>query len=130
MAAWEVAPVLRVRDVRKAAAYYRERLGFDCPDDSILAGAGDEGAIYAIARRDGAQIHLGRARSGQRIDPGQRPNSIGAYVYVTGVRALYEELVRRGADIVQVPTVMPYGLEDVVVRDLDGYHIAFGAPAD
>ncbi len=41
---WDVAPVLRVRDVRKAVAYYIERLGFEC-EHGVVDGVGDEGAI-------------------------------------------------------------------------------------
>ena len=37
---WEVAPILRVRDVRTAAAYYRDRLGFDCPYPDVVPEAG------------------------------------------------------------------------------------------
>lgn len=124
---WQVSPVLRVRDVRAAVAYYREKLGFDCPDESIYDGIGDEGAIYAIMRRSDAAIHLGRARTGHTIDPGQPPNSLGAYLYVPEVKELFAEFQKRGAEIVQEPRVAPYGFEEVVVRDPDGYHITFGA---
>ena len=127
---WSVAPILRVRDVRAAAAYYREKLGFDCPEESIMTGVGNEGAIYAIARRNSTLIHLGRARSGQAIEPGQPPNAQGAYVYVDELKQLFEELRQRGADITQEPRVAAYGLEEVVVRDPDGYYITFGRPVD
>lgn len=94
-----VAPVLRVRDVRAAAAYYRDRLdrlGFDCPEESIAPGVGAEGAIYTIVRRAGVMIHLGRAHRGRTIDPGIAPNAQGAYVYVTDARAVHAELSHAG----------------------------------
>jgi uncharacterized glyoxalase superfamily protein PhnB len=127
--AWGLAPILRVRDVRAAVAYYREKLGFECPEESIAEGLGDEGAIYAIARRQGAAIHLGRARSDWEIDPGRLPNALGAYVYVPDVERVFEELSERGADVVQEPRTAPWGFREVIVRDLDGYHLTFGSPA-
>jgi uncharacterized glyoxalase superfamily protein PhnB len=126
---WGLAPILRVRDVRAAAGYYRDKLGFECPESSISDGVGDEGAIYAIVRRQGATIHLGRARTGQKIDPGRPPNALGAYLFVPEVESLFEELTARGAEIVQEPRTAPWGFREVIVRDLDGYHLTFGSPA-
>jgi uncharacterized glyoxalase superfamily protein PhnB len=127
---WGLAPILRVRDVRAAAGYYRDKLGFECPESSISDGVGDEGAIYAIVRRHGATIHLGRMRRGQEIDPGRPPNALGAYLYVPEVESLFEELSARGADIVQEPRTAPWGFREVIVRDLDGYHLTFGTLAN
>ena len=129
MASWDVAPVLRVRDVRRSVAYYRDCLGFDCPDDAVMDGGGDEGAIYAILRRDGVMVHLGRARTEHEIDPGRPPNAIGVYLFVEDVKPLFDDFRRRGAEVVSEPCVMSYGLEEIVVRDLDGYYLSFGAPA-
>ncbi len=131
IANWEVAPVLRVRDVRAAAAYYRDKLGFDCPEESIIDGGEsgvNEGAIYAFVRRDGIQLHLGRVKTDQPVEPGAPPNALGAYLYVPEIASLYEEFKRRGADIVQGPAVAFYGLEEIAIADLDGYIVTFGAP--
>ena len=125
---WEVAPVLRVRNVRAAVDYYREKLGFECPDDTIYDEIGVEGGIYAFVRRGEIQIHLGRARTDQRIEPGTSPNAQGVYLYVPDCVSLYEEFKRRGANIIQRPEVAFYGMNEVVVLDLDGYVITFGSP--
>ena len=129
MSAWAIAPILRVADVRAAAAHYRERLGFEVPDDAIVDGIGEEGAIYAIASRDGVEVHLGRARSGWKIDPGEPPNALGAYIVVSDVRTLHAELRERGAEILQAPTIEPWGHLAIVVRDLDGYLLTFASLA-
>lgn len=126
---WGLAPILRVRDVRAAADYYRDKLGFECPETSISDGVGAEGALYAIVRRQGVAIHLGRARRGHEIDPGRPPNALGAYLYVPEVEPVFEELSARGAEIVREPHTAPWGFREVIVRDLDGYHLTFGAPA-
>ena len=126
---WTVAPILRFRDVLEAVDDYRDRLGFDIPEGSIHFGLGDEGAIYAVARRDGIEIHLGRARKGWNVDPGEQPNALGAYLVVPDVRALHAELVERGAEIRQPPTVEPWGDLAIVVRDAAGYLLSFASRA-
>ena len=123
---WTVAPILRYRDVLEAVDAYRDRLGFVIEEESIHSGPGEEGAVYAIARRDGIEIHLGRARSGWPVDPGEQPNALGAYLLVPDVRALHAELAERGADILQPPTVEPWGHLAIVVRDHAGYLLSFG----
>ncbi len=128
--AWSVAPIFRVGDVRAAAEHYRDVLGFELRPDSIQEGPGGEGAIYAIVRKAGIEIHLGRARSGWRVDPGERPNAIGAYLRVPDVRAFHDELVGRGADILQAPVAEPWGELAIVVRDGDGYLLSFASPGE
>jgi hypothetical protein len=39
---------------------------------------------------------------------------------------LYEELKKRGANILEGPVQRSYGCREIVVRDLDGFKIAFG----
>ena len=74
------------------------------------------------------RAHLGRARSEQPIEPGERPNAQGAYFFVPDCHALHAELRERGADIVQEPHRAPWGYDEFVVRDLDGYQLSFGSP--
>jgi hypothetical protein len=50
---------------------------------------------------------------------------LDAYVYVDDVEGLYADLQRRGAVVLQSPMVMPYGLREMVVEDLNGYRVAF-----
>ena len=122
---WSIAPVFRVRNVRASAAFYRDRLVFDCPEERIMGGVGDEGAVYAIARRDGIEIHLGRQRTGWTLDAGKPPNALGAYFFVADVDALHAELRKRGAPV-DAPSVASYGLREIHVVDPDGYHLGFG----
>ena len=126
---WGVAPVFRVRDVRKAVGYYEDQLGFVC-ENGVVEGVGDEGAVYGIVHRSGCVIHLGRARTGHEIDPGESPNAIGAYVFVEDVDGLYKELCERGAKLLSEPVQQFYGLRDFVALDLDGYHLSFGWPSE
>ena len=48
-------------------------------------------------------------------------------LYVSDCASLYEEFKPRGANILQAPEVAFYGMEEVIVLDLDGYVITFGS---
>ncbi len=125
---WKAAPIFRYADVQAAIDHYRDRLGFVFHDESIYRGPGAEGVVYAIACRDGLEIGLGRARMGWPVNPGEAPNALGAYIHVPDVDGVFQDLEGRGADIVQPPTLEPWGARVIVVRDLAGYHLSFASP--
>jgi uncharacterized glyoxalase superfamily protein PhnB len=112
------APQFLVSDLRNALAFYEERLGFH--RDFVYE------AFYASVSRDGATIHLKCApkldeerahrRSGEHLD---------AYLGVSGVRQLHDELVGRGAGILKPLEERPWGTLDFYVEDLDGYILCF-----
>ncbi len=103
------APVLHVPDVKTAAAYYRDMLGFTWD-------FGDE--EYSVVWRDNSSIHLAR---------GQRPpTGIHLFQWVRDVDAYYREIKDRGADVLHAPTDRPYQIREFTVRDLNGIDIVFG----
>jgi hypothetical protein len=57
---WQASPVLGVGNVRQAAEYYRDVLGFDLdPVDGVFQPSADEpGGVYAIVKRSGIWIHF------------------------------------------------------------------------
>ena len=126
---WTAAPILGVRDVRRAAEYYRDVLGFALdPETGVFEGAGDEpGGLYAIVERDGAAVHF-QIRRGDL--PARRRESLerDVYVYVDDVDALDADLRRRGATLAEPPRNAPYGLREIVAEDPDGHRVAFGSP--
>ena len=103
------APVLHVPDVKTAAAYYRDMLGFiwDFGDDE-----------YSVVWRDNSAIHLAR---GQRL-----PTGIHLFQWVRDVDAYYREINDRGADVLHAPTDRPYKIREFTARDLNGIEIVFG----
>lgn len=125
--AWHASPILGVRNVRQAAEYYRDVLGFDLdPVEGVFQPTADEpGGVYAIVKRAGVWIHL-------QIRRGDLPQrALGAferdvYLYVDGLDDLYAELQRRGAKILQAFRVAPYGIRENEVDDADGYRLTFG----
>ena len=117
-----LAPVLLVTDVRVAAEYYRDRLGFDVSYYDALP------EHYAYAERDGCEIHFAcfddaPPRPNVEVVP---PDMFDVYVHVADVDALHEELLGRGADLLHGPVEQPYGLREIRVRDPFGYILAVG----
>lgn len=124
---WRVAPVLGVRNVRQAAEYYRDVLGFSLdPVDGIFQPTQDEpGGVYAIVKRGDAWVHF----QIRRADIPERARSSferDVYLYVSGLDALHADLQRRGARIIQPPRLVPYGIRELVVEDLNGFRLTFG----
>ena len=103
-AARSIAPVLGVPDVRLAVDYYRDALGFECdPETGIVAGVGDEPAVYALLRRGDVGLHL---------------------------QTLHGELMRRGGSIRNPPADQTYGLRQLDVEDPFGNRLSFGSPRE
>ena len=116
-----VAPVLLVRDVVAAHAYFADKLGFRSP-----RMWGDP-PVFCIPQRDGLEVMLNQVRPGDNF----RPNAdyqgrFDAYFWVHDADALHAEFEGKGADIVCAPEDMPYGMREFQVRDPDGHLLAFG----
>jgi len=119
----EAAPYLLVDDVFATAAYYRDVLGFGFENFF-----GDPPS-FVIVRRNAARIMFRQVPESAR--PAPQPNTdkfaetFDAYIWVSDVSRLADEVRAHGGEIVG-------GLHDVddrpffVVRDLNGYRIAFG----
>jgi uncharacterized glyoxalase superfamily protein PhnB len=116
------APQFLVSKLGDAIAFYEERLGFTT--DFVY------GDFYAGVSRDGALIHLKCApkleaerahrKSGEHLD---------AFLDVSDVRALYDELVARGAPIAKSLETRPWCALDFYVEDPDGYILCFSEAA-
>ncbi len=124
---WKVTPILGVRQVRQAAEYYRDVLGFSLdPEYGVFQPSAEEpDGVYALVERDGASIHF-QIRRGDVPARQRQPFERDAYLYVQDLDALYADLQSRGAVITQPPRVAPYGLREIVVEDLNGYRLTFG----
>ena len=103
------APVLHVPDVKAAATFYRDVLGFtwDFGDDT-----------YAVVWRDNSAIHFVRDEV--------VPKGVHLFQWLKDVDAYYQELVELGADVASEPRNQPYGIREFAVRDINGVTIVFG----
>lgn len=124
---WRASPILGVRNVRQAAEYYRDVLGFSLdPETGVFQPTGDEpGGVYAIVKRGAVWVHF-QIRRGELPERKRQSIERDVYVYVDDLDSLYADLQRRGAVITQPPRVAPYGLREIEVEDLNGYRLTFG----
>jgi catechol 2,3-dioxygenase-like lactoylglutathione lyase family enzyme len=116
------ATVLLVEDVRRAGEYYNRQLGFE------VTYYDQNPEHYAYASREHCHIHLACFAETPSLPNSEAvpPDMFDVYVYANDVDALHEELLERGAEILQAPTEQGYGLREIRVRDPDGYVLAFG----
>jgi len=115
------APVLLVRDVVKAAAYYADALGFRSP-----RMWGDP-PTFAIPQREGLSVMLNQVAPGDSFRPnGDYDGRFDAYFWVRDADALHDEFRANGARIVCAPEDQEYQMREFQVMDLDGHLLAFG----
>jgi catechol 2,3-dioxygenase-like lactoylglutathione lyase family enzyme len=113
-----IAPQFLVDDLNAAIEYYREKLGFEM--DFCYE------SFYASVSRNGFAIHLKCAPKtvGDRAHRKQHEH-LDAYIAVTGVAILHDELRSRGALITKPLEERPWSCKDFYVEDPDGYILGF-----
>jgi catechol 2,3-dioxygenase-like lactoylglutathione lyase family enzyme len=112
------APQFLVANLDESLAFYEQRLGFS--RDFIHED------FYASVSRDGATIHL-KCAPKLEADRAHRlaGEHLDAFLSVSGVTELHEELVARGAPITRPLERRPWGTRDFYVVDPDGYILCF-----
>jgi uncharacterized glyoxalase superfamily protein PhnB len=122
----EQAAVLLTKDVSASITYYADKLGFKA------TGTWGEPPEFAILKRDGCRLMLGKVKAGQEITPywKQRDGLWNAYFWVRDAKALFEEMKLAGAMIDYELETKPYGVLEFGIRDLDGHDIGFGQDLD
>lgn len=114
------APVLFVRDVKAAAIFYAEQLGFHV---DFLHG---NPPFYASVSRDHSCLHLRFVHEPNFAKLAAREESlILATLEVRNVKRLFEEYNRRGVDFAQRLVRQAWGGINFHVRDFDGNIISF-----
>lgn len=103
-------PELPVADVERAQQHYRDALGFEI---GWLQPGADIGAVS----RDGTAIFF--RRRARPFEPGIH------WVHATNLDATHDELLARGARIVEPLEKKPWGLRQFTVEDLDGNRFYF-----
>lgn len=116
-----VAPQFVVRDVVKTAEYYRDQLGF-----TILGFFADP-PIFAMVARDSVEIHLGKC-DGEVVQVNESVrNGLGtdAYIWVSDVQGIFDELSKKDVEIVDGPIKRVYDVTEVVIKDCNGFQLVF-----
>ena len=114
-----VSPQFTVPDVVRTAEYYRDVLGFR------IAGYWGTPPAFVIVLRDEVEFFFNRANTSE-VRTGRADGAYDAYICITGVDALAEELRSAGADILEGPVLREYGQREVVIKDCNGLILAFG----
>jgi len=124
------APLIQVFDMPTSVAFYRDVLGFTVVRQS---GPGDD-FDWGLLKLDGAELMLNTAYEKEDRPPTPDRARIAAhedtafYLGCRDVDAAYEYLRLRGVDV-QEPTVAPYGMKQLYLKDPDAYVICFQWPA-
>jgi len=119
----KVAPQLVVPDVVKAAEYYRDELGF------TILGFFAEPPVFAMVARDDVEIHLGKGDGNtvQLNEAVRKGLGSDVYIWVDDIDELFREFSVRNVEIVEGPVKRIYNCTEVVIRDINGFQIVFGA---
>ena len=103
---------LSVSDVRAAADFYANKLGF-----TVAFTQGDP-PTFAGVNLGRVQIFLTKGTPA--------PQDCSVYFVVSDADGLYEFHRASGVDVAEAPRDQPYGLREYTVRDLNGYYLYFG----
>jgi len=115
-----VVPILFVRDVRAAANFYIEKLGFEM---DFLHG---NPPFYGSVSRGNACLHLRFVHNPNfSVVAAGEESLILASIEVRNVKVLYQEYEQRGVDFSQRLVRQAWGGLDFHVRDLYGNVISF-----
>lgn len=112
--------VISVPNVRRAAEYYRDVLGFE------VIEIPDSG--WRFLRRDGCMIMAGECPDALSPDA-LGDHSYFAYLEVDDIEASHTSLVTRGADVVKPLRLESWGMREFGIRTIDGHRIMLGSPA-
>lgn len=123
-----VAAIFISPDLRRTAEYYRDVFGFELVEHYEATDA------FAALYRDSVEIIVVQARFGE-VESNTARYGAGYDAYldpedVAGVDALYAELMKAGAQIVDKPAPTPYGSYEFVVEDIDSRLIGIGRIKD
>ena len=121
--------LIQVFDMPASLAFYRDTLGFEVVRDS---GGGDD-SDWVMLRLGDAWLML-NTRYEKEFRPAEPEQSrVGAhddtcfYINSPDVDAVYEFLKTR-IDNLKKPTIAPYGMKQLYLRDPDGFGLCFQQP--
>jgi catechol 2,3-dioxygenase-like lactoylglutathione lyase family enzyme len=118
------APYFLVDDVFATAEFYRDFLGF-----TFNEFFGDPPS-FTIVERDSVCILFRQVRPAR--PPVAKPNwsvmggTFDTYIYVSNVDELATELRAKKVEIIEGPIDRTYDMRELLVRDCNGYVLAFG----
>jgi glyoxylase I family protein len=132
-----ICPLLQVFDMPASLAFYRDLLGFE-----IVEAAPPVGAVTADAhdwvwlRRGTLNLMLNTAYDPDAVRPPvpeaarvAAHDDTGLYIGAPDPDAVYDHLRERGVAL-KPPTIAPYGMKQLYLKDPDGFVICFQWPVE
>lgn len=125
-----LTPLLSVFEMPRALSFYRDLLGFSVVQTSPLLSDNPDHVNWAMLRLNNSAIMLNTA-----YDPDDQPAQPEAerfaghgdtclYFDCPDVDAAYRTLRERGVDP-EPPKIAPYGMNQLYLKDPDGYSLCF-----
>jgi len=117
-------PLLNVADVEASLAFWRDLIGFEVtyryePDGRLMFASLQSGEVRLMLNGRGGDPAARRARP-------HYTETVLSFA-VPSVHALARDLRAKGFEA-PAPVAESYGLDEIVMRDPDGYEIAFTSP--
>jgi glyoxylase I family protein len=127
-----VTTLLQVYDMPTSIRFYRDKLGFEVVTTSPVLGV--DKFHWAMLRLEDAQLMLNTAYESDDERPAvpdaarvANHEDVCLYFDCPDVDKAYAELSAKGI-AVKKPTIAPYGMKQLYLRDPDGYGLCFQWP--
>ena len=121
-----ISPTLAVRDMKQTIQFYRDSLGFQLgmtfPDanNPEYADLSKDGMVIMLVPTRNVGIH-----SKQKLGIG-----VNLYMQIDGdIDEYYNQLIKKGVEIVVDIKDEPFGIRDFTVEDINGYRLTFNQVA-
>jgi glyoxylase I family protein len=120
-----IVPLLYVKDGEASLAFYRDMLGFDL----VQRAGGEAGYLFAQLRSGAAGLMINSLPDGRLTTV--LPDDVGCVLYLNAedVHALCADLRVKGVEVAD-PEPQAYGLDQLWLRDPDGYQLCITSPTD
>ena len=113
-------PLLIVRNLKAAAAFYERVLGYQEP------GFWGEPPTFCMLHRDEHDLMLAEADAPDEVRPNGRVGSWDVHLRVADLDAERGAILAAGGKIVEEKARTDYGMREIVIQDPDGHWICLG----
>lgn len=119
-----MVPLLNVEDVPRSTAFYRDGLGFEVVREADFG----EGVIWSHVKLGDVDLMLNAPDGAQSDHRRERPTYGETVFYFTveDAAAFRQTLLDKGLSPEPL-TAQDWGMDDFMLRDPDGYELAFGS---
>lgn len=116
---------LEVKSVEESTKWYREALGFS----SVFELPGGDGSVVMAHLRGTKYQDILLIQNKTAPSPA---NSGGVVIHFStnDIDSLDQKVRAKNAEIIEGPVIRPWNAREIVIKDLDGYVIAFSSQID